>query len=350
MLTLVLTAFAQEAPPIVNGDTTRDYGAVVTLYAADSRGYGYNFCSGTLIAPDVVLTAAHCVAAMDENEDYGYPNLLVLVGYDLNSDTGITDYAEASSWAEHPSYNDNTLQNDIGIIELSSRITSVDYMPVNKDSISNRDIGDEYRYVGWGVTRDNGSDSTKKRYADLPAYDYDSYFLYAYDPSDNQNVCSGDSGGAGFELDASGNVYELAAVNSFVADDDSTPCEGGYTGGTRVDRYISWIEGYTPVYSAEELAGDADTDTDSDTDTDTDSDTDTDTDSDTDADTDTDTDADTDADTTPSTDIGDDPVRPDEVGEDYSSESMFCATASPSGMAWGALALAGVLAARRRRA
>ncbi|MDP2309619.1 MAG: serine protease [Pseudomonadota bacterium] len=348
MLLAILTpAFAQEAPPIVNGSTTRDYGQVVTLYAADNDGYGYNFCSGTLIASDWVLTAAHCVAAMDDNERSGMPNLIIIVGYDLNTEAGVTDYAYARRWIEHPSYNDSTLQNDIGIIELETDITSIDIMPVNKDDIRSGDIGDDFRYVGWGITSDSGTDSSKKRTADIPLYDYDSMFLYGYDPEDNQNVCSGDSGGAALQILGT-NAFELAAVNSFVSDDDSTYCEGGYTGGTRVDSFISWIEGYTPVYSYDELESDADTDTD--TDTDTDSDTDTDTDTDTDADTDADSDTDTDADTDggPVTDLGDDPVRPNDVGEDYSSESMLCATASPMSAAW-MLALVGAAAARRRR-
>jgi len=162
---------------------------------------------------------------------------------------------KASLWREHPRYDANNLQNDIGIVELESPITSMDIMPVNKDSITNRDMGKDYRYVGWGITRDNAQDSTKKRTADLPVYDYDSQFLYAYDPTDQQNVCSGDSGGAGLEIRSDG-TYELAAVNSFVSspDGDSTPCVGGETGGTRVDSFISWIEGYTPTYSAAELA------------------------------------------------------------------------------------------------
>jgi MYXO-CTERM domain-containing protein len=341
MLTLLAAAaFAQEAPPIVNGDTTRDYPQVVTLFAADSTGAGYNFCSGTLIAPTWVVTAAHCVVAMDDNEGMGLPDLIVIVGYDLNTTAGVQDYAYASAWHAHASYDDQTLHNDIGIVELATPITSIDFMPVHKTAIREGEVGDDFRYVGWGITTDNGTDSSKKHTADIPLYDFDDYFVYGYDPVDDQNVCSGDSGGAVLKILSTGG-YELAGVNSFVADDDSTPCDGGYTGGTRVDKYIDWLERYTPVYSADELAGDADTDTDSDTDTDTDSDTDTDTDTDTDSDSDTDTDA------GPSSDIAGDPDRPDAVGEDYASDSLFCAS-TPAGSGFGLLALAGLAAVRRR--
>lgn len=348
MLLLASIALAAEhPPPIVNGTTTSDFPQVVTLVAVDRDGYGGNFCSGTLIAPTWVLTAAHCVEAM--SSDYRGYDLYVVAGNDLDSSRGITEYVQAASWAEHPRYDAVNLQNDIGIVELTSRM-AMDFMPVNKDAISNRDMGDDYRYVGWGITSDNAQDGTKKRTADLPAYDYDAQFLYAYDPTDQQNVCSGDSGGAGLEL-LSGGGYELAAVNSFVfsPDGDRAPCVGGATGGMRVDVYISWIEGYTPVYNAAELAssggggGGGGTDTGGGGGGGTDTGT-------------TDTGgADTGSTDVPTgsagvTDLGD-PALPDEVGEDYAgTKGLGCASVPgslPAGAGWLAAGLA--LLVRRRR-
>jgi uncharacterized protein (TIGR03382 family) len=282
----------------------------------------------------------------------GYGEHWVYVGSDLESSSGITDGAQVADWYQYTRWDGENYYYDIALVELKTRITSVDPMPVNKNSLRTSMVGEDFRYVGWGITSDNAQDSTKKRTADIPLYEYDTYLHYGYDPADGQNVCSGDSGGAVLEIIAEGQ-YELTAVNSFVyafrSGDD--PCVDGATGGVRVDEYISWIEGYTPVYSYNEMYGDADTDTDSDTDTDTDSDTDTDTDtdSDTDSDTDTDTDTDTDADSDADTRPFDDPADPSSVGEDYTvGATGLCAAVDPAGLS--AFVLAAVAALRRRRA
>ena len=330
-------------PPIVNGDTTSDYPQVVVLYSQNSRGEGSAFCSGTLIAEKFVLTAAHCTDAFTEMEqDYGLDQHYVMVGDSLYTNNGIDDYAGVKTWHAHDNWDGENSFYDIAVVELNQKITSIDPMPVNKDNLRDSMIGDDYRYVGWGVTSDYASDSGKKRTADLPLYDYDTTLLYAYDPVDDQNVCYGDSGGAGLEIIAEGQ-YELAAVNGFVyaIAGGSKPCSAGATGGARVDKFISFIEDYTPVQSWEEMyGGDTDTDTDSDTDTDTDSDTDTDTDADSDADTDTEQ----------NDQPFDDASRPDDVGQDYGTVDLgvgFCGVVEPSGLA--GLMVAAALARRRAR-
>lgn len=229
---LVGTALASAPANVVNGSTTSDHEAVGALLYCSSRGCG-SFCSGNLVDANWVVTAAHCVDALDDAVRAGYTGYFA-VGPSVEE---IEYYEEIVSYAEHPSYNTSTLRNDIGMVELAgSGIPAVTPLPLNTTSVNSSWLGMDLTYVGYGITGDGRSDSGVKRTGDIPVYDYDSYFITAYDGV--VNVCSGDSGGAGLYND--GGTWVLAAVNSYV-----TPrCDGGATGGVRVDQYVSWIEGY----------------------------------------------------------------------------------------------------------
>lgn len=234
---------ADAVDPIVNGSTSYDHDAVVALVGS-IPGYGDAiFCSGTLVAPTWVVTAAHCIDGSSDYVAWGGTLYVAFGGGNLYT-SGVTEFHEWERGIEHPSYNPSTLTADIGLIELKTA-SSTEPVIVNDESPSFAWENEELTYVGFGVTGDNAWDSGTKRSADIDFYGYDSQFIYGLEPE--SNLCSGDSGGAGFEQ--VGDTLELAGVNSFVFSwyDNSHMCEGGGSGATRVDEYVDWMEDYTDL-------------------------------------------------------------------------------------------------------
>ena len=221
---------------IVNGTETNDYPQVVAL-AGMSQWDAYVWCSGTLIDANFVLTAAHCVDNVAYVQSIGMTPY-ILFGGDLYG-AGFTDAIEIISYVEHPNYDGDQLLNDIGIIEMGTSATGINLAVLNDEPVNSSWVGLDMTFLGFGVTSDDGAGSGTKRITDLEVVDYDSQFIITY--SNGTNLCSGDSGGPGFENTSYG-TQELAGVNSFVWDG----CVGGGAGVTRVDQHIAWIQGFAP--------------------------------------------------------------------------------------------------------
>ena len=309
-------------PPIVNGTGTSDWPAVGALVTANLDGIGTQFCSGTLIDPSYVVTAAHCVEAADAYTAAGNTNYF-FVGQNIWD--SVDAYRGVSATWTHPqfSYSGTTPLHDIGILELERPISSVDPIPVNTETVPRAWVGEDLTYVGYGITGDGRGDSGQKRTADIPLWDYDFQYVYGLDVTDGQNLCSGDSGGAALkEIDG---VWTLVGVNSFVFGYSSsdTSCIGGGSGATRVDRAMDFVLDHVPLGEdtapPEDTAGAQDSGTD--------------------------TGLDTAAPDSPAPDSGQD-------GPKHAADAPACAcgpASAPAGSVIGGLALALALVRRRSR-
>ena len=232
---------------VVNGQTTSDFDAVGGLAAVDEEGWVYPFCSGTLVTDSLVLTAAHCVEALSEIPDnLDLMGFIFVVGTDM-SESGIDELAWINGAEMHPDYSSSTLANDVGLLQLTSPMETVEPMCLNSLEVTDAWLGVALDYVGWGIT---GVDATAsagvKRTVTVPVVDHDTTHIITY--ADGQNICSGDSGGAAIvELEDGRRM--LAGVNSYGFNiyGGSLDCDtdGAAGAAARVDAALPWITQYT---------------------------------------------------------------------------------------------------------
>jgi trypsin len=195
-----LAAAAQLKPAIVGGTevSIEDYPYQIALILNGKLG-----CGGSIISPNHVVTAAHCVI------DHPASKFSIRAGSSSSKSGGVV--VNVSSSAVHPKYNTATFDNDIAILTLADRLTfgpGVGPVGLPDDGARSLSIGAEVVVSGWGSVQEDrpesptlqavtvsvvNMDDCRANYSDVGAITESMFCAGAWDGG--KDACHGDSGG-----------------------------------------------------------------------------------------------------------------------------------------------------------
>lgn len=224
-------------------------------------------CSGTIVSPSAILTAAHCV----EDEATG----VVSPPRDLTVITGRLDWQDASGGQSlsvsrvvvFPGFNRATFVGDAALLVLSAPTASPSLPLASGGRAPSAGGGTSALFAGWGATAAGASGSpvlnqgslvvqsdaycTSQSALEHPSFEPAGELCAVDEPADTSAPCYGDSGGPLIAKGPDGKTIEIGITSHGSASCD--PADP--TIFTRIDSVSAWIERSTAAAGSQPTAG-----------------------------------------------------------------------------------------------
>ncbi len=164
------------------------------------RNYNWgNFCTATLIAPNVVLSAAHCVVGSFFNPAPSPADVKFAIGRDAKTPDYTFQVVEIHSNPAYTGSGSDPAAHDQCVLILGESVTDkipdIQVFPYNTEVLPSEFSTSQVQNVGYGATNNSDGDNNSKRWwvaEDVYSVSNGSFSVYG---NGTHGVCFGDSGG-----------------------------------------------------------------------------------------------------------------------------------------------------------
>lgn len=241
---------------IVGGTTAlnEEWPWAAFILAADKKGEGFS-CTGTVISPTLILTAAHCVEDIVTGKKTPVSQYVVVTGSRDIRDPALRQVSRVRRAIPYPNFNRFKVHGDAGLLVLATPTSVPALALAGPEDAALLAANTPTWIAGWGlsgplrklkrtpVLRRGATFVQPRLYcrnhvrAYYPFFNYSSQLCTITPPGFSIGTCHGDSGGPALAFREDGTPVQIG-ITSLGAADCDTHLPDIFT---RIDRIYPWI-------------------------------------------------------------------------------------------------------------
>jgi secreted trypsin-like serine protease len=262
LASLVVAAAAQAANPKASASVIGGHNATIAQYPSlayiegvqATAGYA---CTGTVVAPRVILTAGHCVEDIESSSIVEPTEIAVATGVSNLTKIPQANISAVVQVLAYPNFDPTKLQGDAGLLILAAPVVAPPIALATTADAALYEPGDELTIAGWGIDdRKTGHAPEQLQAASVPVEEAGRCkrgtrrFYPFFDPTHQVcaldipgfkvTACHGDSGGPAIATRTDGTPVEIGVTS--LGDGSCNPSSPAVF--TRVDQISTWVQSW----------------------------------------------------------------------------------------------------------